>query len=222
MTSSDWLQIALFLLAALIGGATSWGFYRAQQKTDYNHLRDAIRDVESEMKLLRERMTTLFVVDQSLENIKEKLDLQKEIKDVARQVQEQQTRPFKKLYEDVEDKTSELINGLEKSIKEEIHRTMPASAERDELIKQLVGKVDASAQKIDELQTNLLNEQSSLIIESSGLIARNMLDLMLREIERSRTLNSSAPIAGEPFQVIESNLHHRQLEVQADVITSAS
>lgn len=45
MIFSDWLQIVLSLVGFLAGAILSWIFYRAQQTTDFNRLRDSINDL---------------------------------------------------------------------------------------------------------------------------------------------------------------------------------
>ena len=205
MTASDWLQIALFLAAAFIGAVTSWIFYRAQQKSDLNRLRDIVLSIDSEMKQLKERVSTVLTVDQSIGSIKEKLDLQKDIRDVALQVREQQARPLEKLYETVENRTSELIQGLEKSIKDEIHLSLPDSEKRDELIEKLVSKVDISAEKIDELQSNLLNEQRNLIVDSAEVIAMKIIKILVRENEKAKLKRESPLQLEDPDNVVDEN-----------------
>ncbi len=45
MSQSDWLQIVLSLIGFFLGAIVSWVFYRAQQNTDFNKLREEITKV---------------------------------------------------------------------------------------------------------------------------------------------------------------------------------
>lgn len=45
LSSSDWLQIVLSIAGFLVGALLSWVFYRAQQSTDFNRLRDSVNEL---------------------------------------------------------------------------------------------------------------------------------------------------------------------------------
>ncbi len=48
MSLSDWLQIVLSLVGFIVGAWVSWMFFRAQQKTDFVALRDAIQSLKNQ------------------------------------------------------------------------------------------------------------------------------------------------------------------------------
>lgn len=69
LTPSDWLQVVLFFAAILIGWISSWIFFRAQQNTDFNRLKESITRLEGILAILGDKINTSIDIKSTIKDM---------------------------------------------------------------------------------------------------------------------------------------------------------
>ncbi len=128
MSSSDWLQLLLSLIGFLGGAVISWIFFRAQQTTDFNSLRDLLNkishDIGSKDRFVIGKLTgldkTISKYDETMENFTMTIGGVKELTDVSKRLDTlEELNKIKSTIEDIDSKLNSAVISIISEVREQ-------------------------------------------------------------------------------------------------------
>jgi hypothetical protein len=128
MNSSDWLQIVLSLAGFFVGAGISWVFFRAQQTTDFNYLRDVLtkvsHDIGNRDRTVLGKITsldkTISKYDETLQSLAMTLGGVKELADVSKRLDTmKELNSIRTTIENIDNKLGNAVASIISEVKEQ-------------------------------------------------------------------------------------------------------
>lgn len=180
MNSSDWLQVVLSLVGFFGGAIISWIFFRAQQTTDFNILRELLTKISHDIgirdRTLLGRLTsldkTIDKYDETIQSLTLTMGGVKELTDVSKRLDTlQELNTIKATVENIDDKLSNAVKNIISEIKEQQRELSESLPEKfNQQWQNALPVIEASFRS--ELKTHVpaSKEQDALLEKMLGLV----------------------------------------------------
>jgi uncharacterized protein YoxC len=180
MNSSDWLQVVLSLVGFFAGAVISWIFFRAQQTTDFNVLRDLLNKVSHDIgnrdRTVLGKLTsldkTISKYDRTIMNLTETMGGLKELTDVSRRLETlQELGAMKATIKNIDDNLGNAVKSIISEVREQQKELSETLQEKfTQQWQNALPVIESSFRK--ELQTHIpvSKEQDVLLEKMLGLI----------------------------------------------------
>jgi hypothetical protein len=210
--SNDALNIILSVGGILIGVIVSWVFFRAQQQTDFNKLRDSLSDISNSVAILKDA-----------NKLSERIDLVKDFAalrasvdtlglsvshlsaTIIDEVRGQQKIFMKSVQEEFERQVEKSQKVLESSIERELRKSIPRSPEQEIIISKLADLVKHAMHSMGEYQRVSFQNQSETALQKVEGKVVGAIGEVKKDVEAVKNQVTSLPKALPPSKQIKSS-----------------
>lgn len=192
--SNDTLNVVLSVGGILIGMVVSWAFFRAQQQTDFNKLRDSLAEITKSVAILNDANKLAERIDlvKDLAGLRASVELLNQYinhlsSTILNDFRHQQGVFMKSVQEDFEIQIEQSRRVLEGSIEKELKHLIPDTPEQSGIIIRLVELVKHALHSMGEFQRAIIENQSEAALRkvaSNVVSAINEASKEVQEVKR--------------------------------------
>lgn len=179
MSFSDMLQIVLSLIGFIVGATISWVFFRAQQKTDFVALRDAIQALRNhDLKNIEKNIALI----KESSNIKNDLQLNQKILELHNSINRlngdvnglpqriisdfrvEQHQFLERVNQKFNEKVGESQITLEQHLRKELANFLPTATQQDKLVERMSELVKYAMISMGKYQREVIEAESEDVL----------------------------------------------------------
>jgi uncharacterized phage infection (PIP) family protein YhgE len=203
--SNDTLNVVLSVGGILIGMVVSWAFFRAQQQTDFNKLRDSLTEISKSVAILNDanRLSERIDLVKDLSGLRASVEsLNRYINQLSSTIlndfRHQQRVFMKSVQEDFEIQIEQSRKVLEGSIEKELKNLIPSSPEQRGIIIRLVDLVKHALHSMGEFQRAIIENQSETALRKVATNVVSAIDEASKEAQQVKKQVETLPMLLPP------------------------
>lgn len=180
LSNSDWITIAFTFVSVLLGFFISWLFFRAQQQTDFNLLKNEIFRLNTKLD-----PGEISAILKTVERIDK--DLPRSISSILKDFEREQHSLSKEIQRKFDEQSKKSRKIIEEAFRKEINYILPSNNQSELLLAKLVDSFMDAMIRMGEYQKLNIESQSERHLGTIKNIVETEIKGVVNEVEQLKT-----------------------------------